>query len=166
MRLLQALRIEGANIEAELQKSNLFSHMGDRGEFREQIVDRFLRPFLPPYYGLAPGEVFSSDGQQSAQVDIVVYDTVFSTVLFRTGTRFLFPAESIFGTIEVKSDLSRSELDKACANIASVKTLSRQTADSMDILPHYRFPIGPGLSGGGDFRNPYLSFVFGYRGAT
>jgi Domain of unknown function (DUF6602) len=139
MQLLQALRIEGANIDSEIQRSNLFSHMGDRGEFRENIVQRFLRPFLPPYYGLAPGEVFSSDGPQSAQVDIVVYDAIFSTVLFRTGTRYLFPAESVFDAIEVKSDLSRSELSKACGNVASLKQLNRRMADSMDILPHYRF---------------------------
>jgi hypothetical protein len=166
MKLLDALRIEGASIDSEIQRSNLFSHMGDRGEFREKIVERFLRPFLPPHYGLAPGEVFASDGQQSAQVDIVIYDAIFSTVLYRTGTRYLFPAESIFGSIEVKSNLSRAELETACINVASIKGLNRQRTDSLDILPHFRLGLGVGLSGGGDFRNPYLGFVFGYHGAT
>ena len=166
MRLLDALRIEAEGLVAKVQQSNLFSHMGDRGEFREQIIQQFLRPFLPPCYGLSPGEVFSSDGEQSAQVDIVIYDAVFSTVLFRSNTRMLFPAESIFGSIEVKSSLSLSELEKACGNIESIKRLTRRQADAMDLLPFVRFPLGPGLRGGGDFRNPYLGIVFGYKGAT
>jgi hypothetical protein len=89
---------------------------------------------------------------------------VFSTVLFRSGSRMLFPAESIFGSIEVKSNLSRAELDLGCANVASVKRLNRQRGDSLDILPHLRFPLGPGLTGGGDNRNPYIGIIFGYRG--
>jgi hypothetical protein len=65
VRLLEALRIEGKSIALEIERSDLFSHMGDRGEFREKVIERFLRPFLPTCYGVAPGEVFSSDGQQS-----------------------------------------------------------------------------------------------------
>ncbi len=140
--------------------------MGDRGEFREQIIQEFLRPYFPPCYGLDPGEIFSSDGQQSAQIDIVMYDAIFSTVLFQTKTRKLFPAESVYGSIEVKSHLSLEELDRACKNVASIKKLPRRRADSLDLLPFLRFGVGPGLTGGGDFRNPYLGVVFSYRGVN
>lgn len=122
MLLLNALRIAARAIEADIEKSRLFSHMGSRGEFREKVITKFLRPFLPPCYGLAPGEVFSSDVQQSAQIDIVLYDAIFSTV-YPAGDRNLFPAESIFGSIEVKSNLTLRELRTACTNVASVKTL-------------------------------------------
>jgi hypothetical protein len=103
-------------------------------------------------------------GTQSAQVDIVVYDAVFSTVLFRNGPQQLFPAESVYGSIEVKSNLTSAELDRACANVASVKGLLRRPADTLDILPFRRLELGPGLTGGGDFRNPYLGMVFAYNG--
>jgi hypothetical protein len=130
--------------------------MGDRGEFRDKILARFLRPFLPPCYGLDSGEVFSSDGQQSAQIDIGIYDAVFSPVLFRNGSRLLFPAESIYGTVEVKSHLSLNELDRACNNVASVKTLQRPSTDSLDLLPHLRLGIGGGLGlQGGRSRRSY-----------
>jgi len=82
MRILEALRIEAENIETGIKRSRLFTQMLDRGEFREQVIAQFLRPFLPPCYGLGNGEIFSSDGQQSAQVDIVFFDAIFSTVLF------------------------------------------------------------------------------------
>lgn len=134
MTLLDAVRLDAAGIADRMQQSNLFTQMGDRGEFREQVIQEFLRPYLPPCYGLDPGEIFSSEGQQSAQVDIVIYDAVFSTVLFQNKTRKLFPAESVYGSIEVKSTLSLSELDRACANVASVKRLSRRRADTLDLL--------------------------------
>jgi hypothetical protein len=166
VRLLDAVRLDAAGIADKVRQSKLFTHMGDRGEFREQVVQEFLRPYLPPCYGLDPGEIFSSDGQQSAQIDIVVYDAVFSTVLFQGKTRKLFPAESIYGSIEVKSSLSLAEFDRACRNVASVKRLSRRKADTLDLLPFLRLALGPGLSGGGDLRNPYLGVTFGYAGVN
>jgi hypothetical protein len=164
MRLLEALRNQTAKIAADLDNSKLFTHMGDRGAFREAMIKDFLRPFLPDCYGLSSGEIFSMSGTQSAQVDIVVYDAVFSTVLFRNGPQQLFPAESVYGSIEVKSNLTSAELDRACANVASVKGLPRRPADTLDILPFHRLELGPGLTGGGDFRNPYLGMVFAYNG--
>ena len=166
MRLLQALRNQGTKINADLANSRLFTHMGDRGSFRESIIKEFLRPFLPECYGLSSGEIFSCAGAQSAQVDIIVYDAIFSTVLFRNGPDQLFPAESIFGSIEVKSSLSLHEFGLACGNIASVKRLGRRNADSLDFLPTVRLELGAGLAGGGDKRNPYLGMVFGYNGAA
>jgi hypothetical protein len=164
MRLFEALRNQSAKIAADLENSKLFTHMGDRGSFREAIIKDFLRPFLPDCFGLSSGEIFAMNGAQSAQVDIVVYDAVFSTVLFRNGTHQLFPAESVYGSIEVKSNLSSSELDRACENVASVKNLQRRRGDSLDLLPFLRLELGPGLAGGGDLRNPYLGIVFGYSG--
>jgi hypothetical protein len=164
MRLLQALRNQSTKMQADFENSGLFTHMGDRGSFRETIIKDFLRPFLPDCYGLGSGEVFSVNGAQSAQVDIVVYDAVFSTVLFRSGPQQLFPAESVFGSIEVKSNLTTPELSMACENIASVKRLDRPQADTLDLLPSVRLELGAGLTGGGDHRNPYLGIAFGHSG--
>src|SRR5205823_4860490 len=137
----------------QVEQSNLFTHRGDRGEFREDIIQKFLRPFLPTCYGLAGGEVFSSDGEQSAQVDIVIYDEFFSPVLFRDQRRLLFPAESIYGSIEVKSHFTGADVERSFENISSIKRLKRGRADSLDLLPFLRLPLGPGLQGGDDFRN-------------
>jgi hypothetical protein len=81
--LLQALRNSVQRIEADLKDSNLFKHSGDKGEFREHIVQQFLRPFLPPRYVLGSGAVFAENGAQSNHIDVVIYDAVFSNVLFR-----------------------------------------------------------------------------------
>ena len=166
MRLLQAVRNEAARIEAHVKDSNLFGHMGDRGTFREGIISNFLRPFLPECYGLDSGEVFSEDGSQSAEIDIVLYDAIFSTALFRGAKKMLFPAESVFGSIEVKSRLDSKELQIAIGNIASVKQRSRASSDMMDLLPFLRLEVGPTLGYDAAKRNAYLGFIFGYQGIS
>jgi hypothetical protein len=166
MKLLQAVRNEAARIAAHVEDSKLFTHMGDRGTFREAIISNFLRPFLPECYGLSGGEIFSSDGEQSAQVDIVIYDALFSTVLFRDAEKMLFPAESVFGLIEIKSELDSRDLEVAIDNILSLKRLPRASSDMMDLLPFLRLNVGDGLSYTADKLNPYLGFVFGYHGIS
>jgi hypothetical protein len=166
MRLLQAVRNQAARIASRLEDSNLFTNMGDRGTFREGIISDFLRPFLPECYGLNAGEVFSADGTQSAQVDIVLYDAMFSTALFRDADKMLFPAESVFGSIEVKSHLNGPELRIAIDNIASLKRLPRVDSDMMDLLPFLHLDVGGGLGYDPAKRNPYLGFVFGYNGIS
>lgn len=166
MHLLQALRNQAAKIAADIENSKLFTQMGDRGSFRECIIRDFLRPFLPDCYGLSSGEIFSADGEQSAQVDIVVFDAVFSTILFRNGPHQLFPAESVFGSIEVKSSLTTAELALACNNIASVKRLKRAASDMTDFLPFVRLNMGDEFSWDRTALNPYVGCIFGYRGAS
>lgn len=71
-KLLEALRRRGKRIWHELEESKLYEQMVDRGRFREAVIRDFLRPFLPLRYGLSSGEIFSSDGEQSAQIDVVI----------------------------------------------------------------------------------------------
>jgi hypothetical protein len=78
MKLLEALRNGVGRLEADLKNSSLFQHRGDRGEFRERIIEQFIRPFLPECYSIGSGEVFSADGGMSKQVDVVIYDQLFS----------------------------------------------------------------------------------------
>jgi len=149
-----------------LEESKFFEQMVDRGRFREAVLSEFLRPFLPPRYGLSSGEIFSSDGEQSAQIDIVIYDDIFSTILFRDKPDQLFPAESVFGSIEVKSYLSADELRTASANIRSVKSLRRSSSDMCDLLPSARLHLGAGLSADPSMRNPYVGFVWAFDGCS
>lgn len=69
-----------------------------------------MRQFLPHCYGVGSGLVFSADGDDSRQVDIVIYDVVYSIILRTDEERFLFPCESVFGSIEIKSSLDSKRL--------------------------------------------------------
>jgi len=167
MHLLQALRNQALKIRADLDNSTLFAQMGDRGSYRETIIRDFLRPFLPDCYGLSTGEVFSVDGAQSAQVDIVVYDAVFSAVLFKNGPQQLFPAESVFGAVEVKSDLNSTELERACENARRLRVLRRPATDMLDFTPLVRLNVSSTFTTGETLpRNPYVTFAFGFTGPS
>jgi hypothetical protein len=110
MKLLQALRNASQRVNFDFEDSKLFSHPGEKGEMREQIIKNFLRPFLPQCYDIGSGQVFSEDGQESRQIDLVIYDSVFSNVLFRDAQSCLFPCESAYGAVEVSSTLDSMSL--------------------------------------------------------
>ena len=74
-----------------------------KGEVREHVLANYLRPFLPSVYGLGMGQVFSSKGEMSRQIDIVIQDTVFSIALRIYEKQLLLPYESVFGSIGVKN---------------------------------------------------------------
>ncbi len=99
MKLLQALRNATKRLEVEFEDSKLFEHSGEKGTLREQTIKVLLRPFLPECYGIGTGQIFSETGTASNQIDIVLYDAVFSNFLFRDRQSSLFPCESVFGPL-------------------------------------------------------------------
>ena len=164
-KFLEALRISAEQARLEMTRSGLFEHTGDRSEYRERIIQEFLRPYLPECYGLGRGEVFSANGESSRQIDIVIYDAIFSSVLMKNETNQLFPCESVFGSIEVKTELKRETLEQGVQNIASLKILDREPSNMLDILPFRRFDVDDKtLTYGKAKRNPYLGVIFGYKG--
>jgi hypothetical protein len=165
MQLLEALRIASERMVLDFEHSNLFKHSGDKGKFREQIIAKFLRPFLPKCFGIGSGQVFSAAGPVSDQVDIVVFDELFSNVLFRDYDNHIFPCESVYGTIEVKSVLTTDELEKSISNIASVKRLERAATDMFDITPTSKITISGDITfSQSHASNPYVGIVFAYDG--
>jgi hypothetical protein len=98
-------------------------HAGVKGALREALIADLFRPLLPTDIGLATGILISSENQQSAQQDIVIFDRrVLPPLLFQGPA--LIPVESALATIEVKSCLSATELKRAQANALSIRALS------------------------------------------
>lgn len=166
MKLIQALRNLSSKLNSEFDDSNLFGHSGEKGEFRERIISELLRPFLPDCFGLGSGQIFDSNDKSSNQIDIVMYDAIYSNVLFKNKKSCLFPCESVYGEIEVKSNLTSDELVISIENIASMKQLQRKDSTILDINPIYEFKLGDGLSASQDKMNPYMGIIFGYDGMT
>ena len=164
VKLLEALRISAEQVRLKVKESGLFEHRGERGEYRERIVKEFLRPYLPECYGLGRGEVFSANGESSRQIDIVIYDAIFSSVLMKDENSQLFPCESVFGSIEVKTELTGKTLEQGVENIVSLKRLDREASDMLDILPFRRINVGKGLTYSTTKRNNYLGVIFAYKG--
>ena len=108
--------LSAAKISADLE------HKGVKGALRESLMSELLRPMLPPDFGVATGIIISSDDIQSAQQDIIVYN---KRILppFLTNGPALVPVESVVATIEVKSTLNATELQRAFANARTVRNL-------------------------------------------
>ena len=164
MNLLEGLRAHANVAQAKFEASNIYSHNLTKGEVRERVLSNFLRPFLPACYGLGTGQVFSSEGGDSKQIDIVIYDAVFSIVLRLDETHLLLPSESVYGSVEVKSSLNSKDLEEAIENIRSLKLLGRASSDALDFTPISRLDVGAGLTYDQTTKNPYLGIVFALDG--
>ena len=160
MDLLEGLRAHAKVAQSEFEATNIHSHKLTKGEVREHVLSNFLRPFLPECYGIGKGQVFSSDGGERKQIDVIIYDAVFSIVLRHDETHLLLPCESVYGSVEVKSLLNSQTLEEAIENIGSLKALRRMPSDALDFSPISRLDVGASLTYGRTIKNPYLGIVF------
>src|ERR1043165_1118717 len=113
----------------EAKRAGLLGHRPMIGNAREFLVKRVLGSFLPPGLGVGSGRVVGSVGQQSRQIDIVIFDTQFPVFRF-PGGHSLFPVEGVIATIEVKSRINTKQLHEALDNCLSVLEVSTSIVTS------------------------------------
>jgi hypothetical protein len=119
--------------EGSLRGSRLaVSHPGARGEASEEDWLRLLKSHLPQRYQTDRAFVIDSNGAMSEQIDIVIYDRQYSPFLYNQANQRYVPAESVYGVLEVKQDLSREHILYAGEKAASVRRLCRTSA----LIPH------------------------------
>lgn len=155
-----ALLRSGKILESYFEQSKDILHSASKGTIRENIVNRVIRPFLPSCYGISGGEAFDCNGNTSKQLDLVVYDAVFSYIVPYIDNYIQFPCESIYGNVEIKSMLNKDEFCKAITNIASLKNLSRKGTHSWQVTPQVSIQVN-GKPNNSD-RNPYFGIIFAY----
>ncbi|WP_455553998.1 DUF6602 domain-containing protein, partial [Comamonas kerstersii] len=108
---------------ARFKESGFINHSGDKGENREEFLMDFLKNHLPKRYGVTKGEVITKEGLRSHAIDIIIYDAVNCPILY-SGKTSILPVEGVYGIIEVKSSLSKSEFEDAAKKITSFKKLA------------------------------------------
>lgn len=102
-------------------------HSIHRGTPREIFVRDFLSDHLSERVAVGTGEIIDSSslpGQQRNQIDIVIYKRDYPK-LHLGGNIFAFLAESVVATIEIKSTLAKSDLEKAIVTAAKTKALKQ-----------------------------------------
>lgn len=160
---LQALRNTSKQLEADFDKSIQIQHSASKGSMREEIISNLIRPFLPDIYGLTGGECFSVSNEVSKQLDLIIYDKLYSYRIPLYDNFVQFPCESVYGNVEVKTFLNKDEFIKSVNNIASLKKLKREKTTLWDITPYTRVNIGGGIkSSTTACANNYLGIVFAY----
>jgi hypothetical protein len=103
--------------------ARLMPHHGERGRIAEEIIKSVLTRTLPKRFSVGTGVVFSADGQVSRQTDIVIYDNFYNSPLLSEFGACVFPVETVYATIEVKSELTKQELRKAMDAIMLMRSV-------------------------------------------
>lgn len=103
-----------------------FHHAGMKGESVESSVSDVFQDLLPANIGIASGIAIDKNGNESRQLDLILYDRAKTPVLFRVGRQHLIPIECIYFAVEVKTNLSLPEFRKCEENCDSFKALKRE----------------------------------------
>jgi len=100
-------------------------HQGEKGGVRERRVRDFLKSYLPRKYSVASGHIIDRQGNVSLQEDIVIFDGTNSPILRIDDYYQVFPCESVYATVEVKSTLNTTEIEKCIEHTNNLSTLDR-----------------------------------------
>lgn len=105
--------------------SEEIKHPGSKGTFRENALGDFLgRERLPLKYGVGSGEIVGLTNETSRQSDLIIFDRLNGVPLLFGEQVQVYPIDSVYGVVEVKSKLSKPKLLEALESIKSVKELS------------------------------------------
>jgi hypothetical protein len=128
---------------ADLAVGGLFEHASSAGAATERHWIRLFRRYLPGRYRAAPAFVIDSNGRRSRQIDIAIFDNLYSPPLFPHDSGLHVPAESVYAVFEVKPAISRQWLRDAGEKAASVRALRRTSAPIVSSGVLRRTPIRP-----------------------
>lgn len=122
-------------LETNSKLSSNLSHRGLIGQNRELFIQDFITKSFPKKFVIGTGEIVDTSDNLSNQADIVIYDE--SMPSFDYGSSKHFLSGGVLAHIEVKSNLTSTELKKALEVTKSVKALNRDIDASMyfDNLP-------------------------------
>ena len=110
---------------ADFEASAQIKHAGLKGTIRENNLRNFLAEGrLPTKYGLGSGEVVGRVRDTSRQCDVIVYDKLNGVTLMYDESVQVFPIDCVYGMIEVKSALSKTEFLDALEKIKALKAMA------------------------------------------
>ena len=110
---------------AQLSVGRLFEHASTAGAATEHHWLQLFDRYLPKRYRAAPAFVIDSTGRRSRQIDIAIFDNLYTPPLFPHSAGLHLPAESVYAVFEVKPTFSRQWLRDAAEKAVSVRSLRR-----------------------------------------
>lgn len=120
---LQKQMLASLNVDREF-----IGHPGSKGDATEQRWIEFLRTYLPDRYKVDKAIVIDSTGNVSEQMDVVIYDAIYTPFIFNQDGFMYIPAESVYAVFEVKQDV-KGYIDYAAQKVESVRKLKRTSIE-------------------------------------
>lgn len=104
-------------------------HPGAKGDDSEGRWLNLLQQRLPNRYQVTKGFVVDYTGNQSDEIDVIIYDRQYCPLLSEPSAgRVYVPAESVYAVFEVKQHLDKDHLKYAAKKAQSVRRLERTSA--------------------------------------
>lgn len=103
-------------------------HSVAKGDATEDEWICLFKNHLPNRYQVDRAFVIDSDGNQSEQIDVVIYDRQYTPLLYNQNKQIFIPAESVYAIFEVKQELDKDKIEYAGKKIESVRNLKRTSA--------------------------------------
>jgi len=123
-------------LQKEMISSNktgsVFKHPSDNGNNTEQTWIDWFQRHLPNRYKANKATVFDSKGNESDQIDVVLYDDQYSYLAFNKHDTLYIPAESVYAVFEIKPELNKTHMEYAGMKAETVRRLYRTSAP----IPH------------------------------
>ena len=123
MDIRDIFRESSEKLLSEFRKASRIKHPGGMGSLREEAFKDFLREHLPGRYAIGQGEVITPENRVSGQLDVVIYDSTHCPTLIKSPSHSVYPIESVYGALSIKSHLDSAELQEAYNNITSLKSI-------------------------------------------
>jgi hypothetical protein len=130
---------------AQLSVGRLFEHASTAGAATEHHWLQLFDRYLPKRYRAAPAFVIDYTGHRSRQIDIAIFDNLYTPPLFPHASGIHLPAESVYAVFEVKPTFSRQWLRDAAEKAASVRSLRRTSVSVIGRSASSPPPILAGL---------------------
>ena len=108
----------------DFEQSAEVNHDGLKGKVRENTVRKFLAERLPARYGLGAGEIVGRTRATSRESDVIIFDRLNAVTLLADESVQVFPIDCVYGIVEVKSSLSKTEFIDALEKIKALKSLA------------------------------------------
>lgn len=161
---IETLKKSTKKIVAEFDATKSVWHNPTVGMLREKIIKSMLEPYIPDCYGISGGLCYDSEENKSKQLDLVLYDKMYSFRLPFDDDFIVFPCESVYGNIEIKTNLNKETVQQSIDNIASLKSLKREDATEFNFTPQCELRINNQKTG--TKKNEYFGLVFAYESSN
>lgn len=121
-------------VQAELELARrAYGHSTTKGDASEDVWLHLFNTYLPRRYRAAKAFVADSNNEFSLQLDVVIYDELYTPPVFAMGAVTIIPAESVYAVFEAKQAANADNLRQAHEKAASVRKLHRHSDDVISV---------------------------------
>lgn len=136
-------------LQTRLESANFPHHPSAKGDVSELAWKKFIKRYLPSRFSADSGFVIDAHDKTSDQIDLIIYDKVFTPAFWGGGNHSYILAEAVHAVFEIKKNANSAALEYASRKAESVRKLHRTSApykgSGQDNPPKKLFHIIGGL---------------------